>query len=600
MVNNKKIEEFAINVLERALLKSPYLECYIDSNDKTPSWDGNVIVYNSKDNKKNNIMGKVPIQVKGTKNSPVNKDGTISYYADVSDLNNYYNDGGVIFFVIFVDTILTKGKIYYSSLLPYDLNSIMKKAKEQKKYAIQLKCFPDSIDEITNVFMGFLSNRQKQMGIIRKDLPSLKKLEDSGAMIESLSLYTTGIGINRNTIESYILTHDIYLYAKIKGSDIDIPVEKVSEATIARQIEASVEVKGKVFYNTYQQVYKKDMLYIQIGKSLSFKVSEEMTEGAINIKINGNLSERIRDLEFIVSLAEERHITLNGITMELNPINKKQIDEFKELLRYWNDVKKMLEALGTKEELDCDNLTNKDYNNLHNYVNAVLYDKEIGFPNLTGEYHYGLFAISNLAILLWCEKQNSGNYKVQNFFNPLNIVVFEDDNSEPVNISQFALLQQLDFSHVSNLDINRIVDDLKAKPMTNISSEIINSLALDIISGYDKQEEKDDSLLMLAESIFDILENNPVGVDEDIISLNKLQIIKRRRKITVDEIVQLARLKEESKPLAIRCASYILLEEFEKAEDCLRMMKTDDRKVFIKYPIYSLYERKGGVNLWRK
>lgn len=593
MVNNKRIEESAINVLKGALLKSPYLECYIDSNDKTPSWDGNVFVYKSKDNKKNNIMGKVPIQVKGTKSNPVNKDGTISYYADVADLNNYYNDGGAIFFVIFVDTILTNGKIYYASLLPYDLNIVMKKVKNQKKYAIQLKCFPDSIDEITNVFMGFLSNRLKQMSIIRKELPSLKKLEDSGVMIEGLFLYTTGIGISQNSIESYILTHDTYLYAKIKGSDIDIPVEKMSEATIARQIEAPIEVNDKIFYNTYQLVYKRDISCVQIGKSLSFKVSEEMTEGTIKIKINGNLSERIRDLEFIVSLAEERHITINGKTMIINPISKKQIDEFKELLRYWNDVKKMLEALGVKEELDCDNLTDKDYNNIHNYVNAILYDKEIGFPNLTEEYHYGLFAISNLAILLWCEKQNSGNYKVQNFFNPLNIVVFEDNNAEPVNISQFALLQQLDFSHVSNLDIDKIVADLKTKPMNDISSEIINSLALDIISGYDKQEEKDDSLLMLAESIFDILDNNPVGIDEDIINLNKLQIIKRRRKITVDEIVRLALLKQESKPLQIRCGAYILLEEFEKANDCLRMMKDNDRERFIKYPIYSLYERKG-------
>lgn len=67
MVNNKRIEESAINILKGALLNSPYLEHHIESNDKTPSWDGNVIVYKSEDNKKSNIMGKVPIQVKGTK-----------------------------------------------------------------------------------------------------------------------------------------------------------------------------------------------------------------------------------------------------------------------------------------------------------------------------------------------------------------------------------------------------------------------------------------------------------------------------------------------------------------------------------------------------
>lgn len=594
MANNKRIEEVAVNILKNALLKSPYLESYIDSNDKTPSWDGNIIVYKNKDGKKNNIMGKVPIQVKGTEVNPVNKDGTITYSADVADLNNYYNDGGAIFFVIFVHIPMISGEIYYTSLLPYDLNSIMESLKNKKTYAIQLKRFPDdSADEMTNIFMRFLSNRPKQMSIIGKDLPSLKRLEDSGVMIESLSFGSTVVGINQNSIESYIVSHDIYLYAKIKGSDIDIPVEKVSEASITKQIDAPVSVKDKVFYNVYQIVYKKEMTYIQIGKSLSIKINEEMKEGTFDIKIKGSLHNRIRDLEFIISLAENREVTINGATIKINPVENKNVNELRKFYRSWSDVKRMLDVLGVKEDLDCDQLSDNDFKNIQNIVNAVLYNKEIGIPNRTENMYYGLFQISNLKILLWYEKQSSGNYKIHNYFNHKYIVAFEDENKNPVEVSQFLILRQLDFSHISNLDGDKVIDDLKDRPVTRMSSEMMNFLALGIIAGYDKQEKKDDTLLALADRIYDILEKNPVGIDKDIIRLNKLQIIKRRREIKVDEIVQLALLKEESKPLATRCGAYILLDEFENAKGCLDAMKVEDRKEFIKYPIYSLYEKKG-------
>lgn len=594
MANSKRIEEVAISILKTVLLKSPYLESYIDSNDKTPSWDGNVIVYINKNGKKDSIMGKVPIQVKGTEVNPVNKNGTITYSADVADLNNYYNDGGAIFFVIFVHIPMMSGEIYYTSLLPYDLNSIMESVKNKKTYAIQLKRFPDdSADEMTNVFMRFLSNRPKQMSIIGKDLPSLKRLEDSGVMIESLSFGSTVVGINQDSIESYIVSHDIYLYAKIKGSDIDIPVEKLSGTSITRQINAPVSVKDKEFYNVYQIVYKKEMTYIQIGKSLSIKIDEEMKEGTFDIKIKGSLHNRIRDLGFIISLAENREVTINGATIKIHPVENENVDELRKFYMYWSDVKQMLDVLGVKEDLDCDQLSDNDFKNIQNFVNAVLYNKEIGFPNVTENLYYGIFEISNLKILLWYEKQSSGNYKIQNYFNHRDIVAFENGNKNPIDISQFLLLRQLDFSHVSNLDCDKVVEDLKDRPVTSMSSEMMNFLALDIITGYDKQEKKDDALLALADRIYDILEKNPIGIDKDIISLNKLQIIKRRREITTDEIVQLALLKEESKPLATRCGAYILLDEFEKAKECLNAMKSKDKEEFIKYPIYSLYEKKG-------
>lgn len=72
-VNTKRIEESATTALKAALLRCPILESYIDSNDKTPSWDGTVFVYKSEKTKKEDLAGRVPIQIKGTEKVQITK-----------------------------------------------------------------------------------------------------------------------------------------------------------------------------------------------------------------------------------------------------------------------------------------------------------------------------------------------------------------------------------------------------------------------------------------------------------------------------------------------------------------------------------------------
>ena len=142
MKNNKRIEELATTALTSALLKCPILETYIGSNDKTPSWDGTVFVYNSSNQKKENIKGRVPIQVKGTEKVLVSDVATFS--CSTVDLRNYYHDGGCVFFLISVVPATGEHKIFYASLLVVDLDKILKRAQKQKTYSIGLKLFPEN------------------------------------------------------------------------------------------------------------------------------------------------------------------------------------------------------------------------------------------------------------------------------------------------------------------------------------------------------------------------------------------------------------------------------------------------------------------------
>ena len=59
------VESRAINKLEDVLTRTEQIETNIAKGDKIPSWDGELIVYNSKKINKSNIMGNMRIQVKG-------------------------------------------------------------------------------------------------------------------------------------------------------------------------------------------------------------------------------------------------------------------------------------------------------------------------------------------------------------------------------------------------------------------------------------------------------------------------------------------------------------------------------------------------------
>ena len=216
MKNTKRIEESATTALKSALLKCPILDAYIDSNDKTPSWDGTVFVYKSEDQKKENIKGRVPIQVKGTEKIFVSDVATFS--CSTVDLRNYYHDGGCIFFLVSVVPATGEHKIFYASLLVVDLDKILKSAKAQGTYSIRLKLFPENDPkEMAHIFLSFTSNAHKQSSFIGKDLLSIEELERRGTKIESLTFNASGIGLKEEDLPSFMSAHDFYLYAKPEG-----------------------------------------------------------------------------------------------------------------------------------------------------------------------------------------------------------------------------------------------------------------------------------------------------------------------------------------------------------------------------------------------
>lgn len=172
-------EMLGLSYLQIALGKTDHLVAHINSNDKEPSWDGDVEVYRKAGHvhAKADLILKVPVQVKGHC-KPNLKKKSIKYSIQYADLKNYLAIGGTIFFVIYINDSGDKAAIYYVDLLPYDLKKHLKAydGDPYKYKSIELKAFPKKKNDIADVFLNFTHHMNMQRASINSTPVTLESL----------------------------------------------------------------------------------------------------------------------------------------------------------------------------------------------------------------------------------------------------------------------------------------------------------------------------------------------------------------------------------------------------------------------------------------
>lgn len=155
-MDKKTIETLAVNAVRDSIVISDFLDQFIADNDKEPSWDGFVYIYKNKNKKKENLKGRLPVQVKGKISNDFSKE-EISFPISIIDLNNYLYDGGVVFFVVYIASDGVKKQIYYVELPPIKIRVILSGIGKQKAKNVKLKKFPADPNTRAMIFFNCYS-----------------------------------------------------------------------------------------------------------------------------------------------------------------------------------------------------------------------------------------------------------------------------------------------------------------------------------------------------------------------------------------------------------------------------------------------------------
>ena len=152
--NDTQIEQWGVDAIANVLSETSTLRRFLKENDKTPLWDGAVLIYKDNNWENENIIGTVSVQAKGrlATRKELAKD-SISYSVEIVALANYQKNFGTIYFVTLINKQKIQNKsVYYETLTPRKIRSYIKGKEHQETCTIKLNRLPKDKLKIQSIF----------------------------------------------------------------------------------------------------------------------------------------------------------------------------------------------------------------------------------------------------------------------------------------------------------------------------------------------------------------------------------------------------------------------------------------------------------------
>ncbi|NDV97549.1 DUF4365 domain-containing protein [Dysgonomonas sp. 521] len=239
-MDKKNIESAAISEVKDSILGCDILSPYISENDKEPSWDGFIYIYKDKGRKKENIQGRVAVQVKGESNSDFTQ-SEISHPADIADLKNYLKDNGVIYFVVYINKQNPRQrKVYYNTLTPVKLGLNLKSNENTTSLNIKLREFPKQPEIQKVLFLNFLKDSRQQVSYTPHNIISIDEVKQSN--IKGFTYLPENYKVLNTTqsLFNVLNSNEIYFYASDNNKNL-IPTDLFTSSELRLNVIDTVD-----------------------------------------------------------------------------------------------------------------------------------------------------------------------------------------------------------------------------------------------------------------------------------------------------------------------------------------------------------------------
>ena len=566
--NREDIEVMAVDEVRDIVARSECMKSSIVTNDKFVSWDGTISLYSDKSCRKENLIDRIDIQVKGESVKKFHGK-TKNYSMQIADLRNYFNAGGTVLFVVEIDENFNK-KVYYNALVPIDLKRYLLKAKDgQKNISVEVKKLPNSHNSLLYIIKNYLQEKNSQYRKVILDSKS----------IENYNYFAFDIVSEPSKIEDYLLENEIALYAVISKTEKLPFLDRVSFSQIITSNKINISIDGKEYYNTFYKIKTKDSYILKFGG-----ISIEPNANKIRVDIEGQLENIINDMEFIIKSTEVGYILINTEKFYLSEVDRLAYNKIKNLLEFYKNLKRMFEFFGVEFHEDMKLLNENDRNMINELFRLYNNQKDIK------EFGVRKVKISKISFLIIILPDNKNGYVVENYFGNFyercNVFV-KYDGEEMIVTTPYDLLKLNDIIESVNFNSKSIIDSLKRIPINSINCSIVTNMLLEFIKAFDitRREDIYDVACKINEYLLECYENEINNI------INKYQLILRKRKLTKDEKNCLYQIKKCQNDVNILAAISIILENKSDFEYYFDQLTIESQDQFKNYPIYDLVKK---------
>ena len=585
------IEQIGTSAVESLLAKTDLLVADIHKNDTLPSWDGEVAVYRTSKHSKDSFIGRVPVQVKCKVDE--RKSAATMYWrysVELSDLNNYLNDGGVIYFVVKTNNV--DEVVYYNALLPADLLNEISRYGKQKSHYLPFKKIPINPNELQDIFIDFLRHKDYQSNLKRIGFKSIDELFKSG--------YTDIFFETRKKNPFDLIGEEVYQYAKNSIGDI-VCVNKVGIQGLTISKPDGLINVGETNYFVGYEVQKTDnILNITFASHNVLLTFEGANPRSFSMQLGGSLQTHITCLEFALAANTHNGFSIDGIEFELGAPESGSIDRaeagktFANNLAVLRKIEKLLSTIHCERDIE---LTKDLINRLLAVACSLLDNKSVKIDDMNP---YGLFRVpvNDKYLIFRTDRLTDDNYIIRDVFKePFPVIIGKSSETESLDEcphSYFLLLNERDFYDALNLDLNIIHNDvlshLNDKYIEETTFLILAHYWFKLVKAFDKtgnplfMDFAKDTLCKLKEA------PNISYALQEALFLNDMQLIKRQRSLTVEDIAQIDKLLSITSSCENRVAAYLLKDDFKSAYVEFSALPPITQKRFKTYPIYKFWK----------
>ena len=584
MANNRQIETLGVSYLTTFINRHSLLQTYFDSNDKTPVWDGEIHVLKTSSEKRSEIFGKVPVQIKATRQQ---KNKLKSFSLDISDLELYSKNGGVVLFVVWLSEDGDLRNIYYKSLPPLSIKKLIKKSNlknkttSNKKLSVQIH----ELDEqkLYPMLVDFITNSRKQYSFINVDGISVEDISDDS----NLKFYY--YGQEKGEIFNYQEENDLFIYYKDPLTGIEVPLENtIKVVETYEETDLIITIGNTIFQNVKRHRFPDGSVQLHFGEGFKMSFDVKKKQFTFNYTRPNMLSKAIKCTQALQELGKFGYCKLNGNTIELDEqsildITSRDLEtEIEELIQISN----FMENMGIQKEVDLTYFDKQSLRNLNILNLGLILKKKVALNYNESKLLHLRIANIHIITLYDFETDNIGT--MIDIFTETPWCRRGEDSSY---ISIFEVLEPNDWLKIDNCDFDSVIASYQILVDNQLKYEGANNTILKIVVAADKAEDVSRSELLLNWAQFLSDWNLKYSKNYEMAIINDLQIKSRVRKLNSKEMEILSNILVNSNDNYELCfGSSVLLKSKPQADLFWTKLDKETQERYQVYPIYNLYK----------
>ena len=577
------IEHLACLEINRIILQKPYrLVSEVQFNDKSPCFDGEIIVYNSSELKKKNREDTVKVQIKGTtKNKKVEGNKTL-HSIEKADLEIYKKTGkGVLYLLVVIDKETTKMKAFYKALTPLEIERLLNIIidKEQSSLSVDFKKVEDGqLEQICRT----------QIKKVRKQPSSFIDVGKS----KDFSTYRLEYDILPSEIKTFNpLETPVHIYGIEDGNEF--PIEAIVPDALNISRNETFDLLGEKVAIRFNIIDSREELHILIEDTLDFVFSKKNKKGKLNIIRMKSLDSYIKSLKTLkyISLKNKFPFKVYHISSFFD--DKGQFMNIDEEIKKHEKLMDVCNRIGISGKYEFDERENLDY--LFNSIYNIFEEKNYArFKAKQGFEDHTILRIElsdYITLILFKDTDdlyysifNRGIFKKIGAFIPKTKETFNPNTEDHYKVSLFSAYQLKDLITLTNFDFEVYNESFRSDSHDK-SLASNNEISLGLITVFDIIE--DVKYLDLARYLLDELIS--VTEDNEVYKLNILQIKKRlSESITEEEEGFLYSITDgDNQPM--RFVAYVILGLKIPAQKIFSRLNDEQKQGIVSFPIYTLY-----------